>query len=165
VQRERVQQHVVIEANALVMRRLLASELFRNRTGASVLPLLGFWEETVPVLRDAIFDGILLDPFPVGEYMPYGPEYQRPFMHHAHRMLKPGGVFTYMAGVDPDPMVIEKTVNDDRAAAVEGGFHEEDIRIDVDMHEMVDHCETWPKCDKLLLPLLAPRIVKQHATS
>jgi predicted methyltransferase len=163
LQREGLSLHVIIEANTAVMRRLLQSDLYRNRSDGHVVPVLGFWEEMVLVLGDDVFDGILLDPFPVGEWMPDGPEYQRPFMHHAHRMLKPGGVFTYMSGLSTTKEEIATTVNTDRTAALEAGFRAEDVKIDVEMHAMVDHCPAWPDCAKTMLPMLAPRLVKARS--
>ena len=65
---------------------------------------------------------------------------------------------TYMSGLDGE---VGETLHRDRTAALEGGFLQENIEIEVEWHEMVQHCNTWPKCDKELQPMLAPRLLKE----
>lgn len=61
IQVEGVHEHVIVEMNIDVMSMLLASDLAR---APGVRPLLGLWQDVVPMLADASFDSIFFDPFP-----------------------------------------------------------------------------------------------------
>jgi guanidinoacetate N-methyltransferase len=78
-------QHVIVEANIEIMKRCLAWTRVKNEDAKTCI--LGFWEEVVPMLRDGSFDGIIFDPFPA--------EIDFPFVQHALRLLRPGGVLTF----------------------------------------------------------------------
>lgn len=61
---DRITEHVVIEANEQVFERL---KEFAKTAKTKVTPILGFWQEIVPTLCDASFDGILFDPYPISQ--------------------------------------------------------------------------------------------------
>ncbi|KAK7240034.1 protein-arginine N5-methyltransferase [Aureococcus anophagefferens] len=110
-----VEEHVIVEANAAVLRALLASDL-GARSG--VKALLGFWQEVVPLLRAESFDAVFFDPFPNDlERLGGACAHQRGFMAEAFRVLRPGGVFVYMSGSSD-----EASVEADTAAAPRRGL-------------------------------------------
>lgn len=90
VQRHDVTEHVIVEANAEVFERLRGFA----RSHPRVTPLFGFWQDVVDSMPSASFDGILFDTYPVQEEELAAVWF---FFEHAHRLLKPGGVFTYFS--------------------------------------------------------------------
>ncbi len=90
VQAHPLREHVIIEANAGVFERLQAFAA----THPSVTPMFGFWQDVVAQLEPESFDGILFDTYPT-----QGEEVAAHwfFFAEAHRLLKPGGVFTYFS--------------------------------------------------------------------
>ncbi|KAH8074258.1 protein-arginine N5-methyltransferase [Aureococcus anophagefferens] len=126
-----VEEHVIVEANAAVLRALLASDL-GARSG--VKALLGFWQEVVPLLRAESFDAVFFDPFPNDlERLGGACAHQRGFMAEAFRVLRPGGVFVYMSGSSD-----EASVEADTAAALAGlPPGDVDITVDVSSSEYV----------------------------
>lgn len=158
IQARNVREHVIVEANVDVMCSLLHSPL-----GASpgVRPLLGFWQEVVPLLGDGTFDSVFFDPFPNDDDMKTAdPVHQRPFMRHAFRLLKPGGVFTYMSGGASG-----REIAADTDAAIAAGFRKEDIKITPKLYMLpaasVAECPTYPECEPEPVPLLVTRLVKR----
>lgn len=95
VQRHPVREHVIIEANAEVFARLQAFAAQHP----SVTPMLGFWQETTATLENGSFDGVLFDTYPV-QADEIGAHWF--FFEEAHRLLKPGGVFTYFSDESTD---------------------------------------------------------------
>ncbi len=90
IQAEKIQEHVVIEANKDVFKNLLE---FAQNTEKKVIPIYGKWETIVPLLNDAMFDGILYDTYPLSEDSLHNHQFD--FIKQAHRLLKPDGVLTY----------------------------------------------------------------------
>ncbi len=90
VQRHAIDEHVIVEANAEVYKRL---EAFAKEH-PNVRPQFGFWQDVVPAFEDASFDGILFDTYPVQAEEVAAHWF---FFAEAYRLLKPGGVFTYFS--------------------------------------------------------------------
>ena len=105
VSRHAPREHVVIECNRAV------ADLARRFAATSPHPvsvLEGFWEDVVPTLPDGGFDGILFDTYPLSD--DEVDSIFHPFVPHAHRLLRPGGVFTYYSdeahGFDADHLAV-----------------------------------------------------------
>lgn len=149
-----MQEHIILEANIQVLRTLLASQIGR---APGVRPILGFWQELLPILADASFDSIFFDPYPNDEAF-YVDEvvHHHSVMQHAYRLLAPGGVLVYMSG-GAEPHEIAA----DRNEALAAGFAAEDINITSKEYKMVDFCTAYPECPVRHVPLLLTRLVKR----
>jgi guanidinoacetate N-methyltransferase len=90
VQAHALDEHVIVEANQQVFEKLQAFAAEHP----NVTPMLGFWQDVIPTLEDASFDGILFDTYPVQAEEVAAHWF---FFETAHRLLKPGGVFTYFS--------------------------------------------------------------------
>ena len=144
IQSQNVSEHVIIEANVKVMEQLIDTFAGEGLKGGSIRPLLGFWQEILPTLEDDSFDAILFDPFPNDDMqILQGVVHQLIFMEHAHRVLKPGGVYTYMSGeCDEDVIARDKNV------ILAAGFMPENVQLRCALYPMVQHCPTYPKCEE-----------------
>ena len=85
-----ISEHVIIEANKDVFKTLIE---FSRTAKHKIIPILGLWEDVVPLLGDHIFDGILYDTYPTSAEKMH--VHQFDFIRHAHRLLKSQGVLSY----------------------------------------------------------------------
>lgn len=138
VQRHDVTEHVIVEANAEVHERLCAFA----RSHPRVTPQFGFWQDLVETMPAASFDGILFDTYPVQEDELATVWF---FFEHAHRLLKPGGVFTYFSDEVStfSPRHLE--------ALQRAGFR--DIRGEVCQVNTPEDCLYW-KAKTILVPIV-----------
>lgn len=62
-------------------------------------------------------------------------------MRHAFRLLRPGGVFSFMSGAgDPHSLAL------DRDAAIAAGFSPGDVNLTGHFYPMIPMCSTYPDC-------------------
>jgi guanidinoacetate N-methyltransferase len=71
-----------------------------------------FWQDAVPLLQEASFDGILFDSIELDKEPHLFNSF--PFFAAAHRLLRPGGVFTYFS--DEPTELSERHLSELRAA-------------------------------------------------
>jgi guanidinoacetate N-methyltransferase len=90
LQRHEIERHIVLEANGDVFARLLD---FARRAPRPVDARLGFWQDLLPTIPDGSIDGILFDTYPMNESELHCNHFT--FFAEAHRVLRPGGIFTY----------------------------------------------------------------------
>lgn len=86
-----VSEHVIIEANQEVAQRARA---FAASARVKTVILEGFWQDVVPSLVDASFNGIIFDVFPLTKDEVVVGEVES-FFPPASRLLRPGGAFTF----------------------------------------------------------------------
>jgi guanidinoacetate N-methyltransferase len=89
---DQVEEHTIIECHPDVIARAVTDLRDEFSTGRVHL-LAGFWEDVVGALASEQFDGILFDTYPLTEEEIHANHF--PFFSEAHRLLRPGGVFTY----------------------------------------------------------------------
>jgi guanidinoacetate N-methyltransferase len=92
VEEPTVRTHTIVECHPDVLKRCL-DDLRDEIACARVRIIATYWENAVDVLKDASFDGILFDTYPTTRADVELSHF--PFFPHAHRLLRPGGVFTY----------------------------------------------------------------------
>jgi guanidinoacetate N-methyltransferase len=134
IQEQDIDHHVVVECHPDVMAHCIRDcheALANNR-----LHLFGgFWQEVVPLLADESFDGILFDTYPLTPAEIHRNHY--PFLEQAHRLLRPGGVFTYYSDE------ANELSEGHRAALIAAGFNADDIAFELCSVEPPADCEYW----------------------
>lgn len=138
VQKHPLIEHVIIEANAEVYARL---EAFAKEH-PNVTPVFGFWQDVVPKLDDASFDGILFDTYPTQEEEVATHWF---FFPEAHRLLRSGGVFTYFSDE------VREFSPRHRAALEAAGFS--DIRAEICEVNTPAECLYW-KDPTIVVPVV-----------
>ncbi len=138
VQRHPVTEHVIVEANTDVYQHLEAFAVEHP----TVTPRAGFWQEVTPTLADGSFDGILFDTYPVQEDELAAAWF---FFAEAHRLLRPGGVFTYFSDEVSD------FSSRHREALQAAGFT--DIRGEVCQVNTPADCLYW-KAPTIVVPII-----------
>ncbi len=93
IQQHGVAEHWVVEANREVFE---TAERWAAGLNASIKCVYGFWESVVQEMPAGSFDGILFDPYPISLDQLHTQRFS--FFEQAHRLLRPGGVFTHYSG-------------------------------------------------------------------
>lgn len=94
--------HTIIECHPQVVD--FGKKLFAREIGFGQLRILqGFWEDLTPGLPTESFDGILFDSCPLNKPVELFQFFN--FFPEAHRLLRPGGVFTYFSD---EPKIISR---------------------------------------------------------
>ncbi len=84
--------HTIIEAHPDVIQN--CKKIYAKKITSKKITLLkGFWQDVVPQLSDARFDGILFDTYPLSEKEIHKNHFD--FFKDAYRLLKKNGVLTY----------------------------------------------------------------------
>jgi len=116
VQRYKLHEHVIIEANRDVFERL---ERFAAQAVRPTSPVFGFWEDVVGQMPNDSFNGILFDTYPLTVSEIHRNHFN--FFSEAFRLLKPGGRLTYYSD---EPEVLGDEHVD---ALIRAGFEPEGI--------------------------------------
>lgn len=90
VQQYKIDEHIIMEANADVYKRLEAFAVKYPKT-TPMGPAL--WQDSISKIPDASIDGILYDTYPLNKEEQHVHQFE--FLKQARRILKPGGVLTY----------------------------------------------------------------------
>ena len=92
VEKHEINSHTIIEAHPKVFEK--AKEWKESTSHPERIKLLeGFWQEIISKLPSNNYDGILFDTYAVTAEEIHRNHF--PFFKYAHRLLKPGGIFTY----------------------------------------------------------------------
>ncbi len=140
IQKESLEQHFVIEANADVYERLTH---FAKEARIPVAAFFGFWEDVTTKIPDGSISGILFDTYPLSEKDIHCNHF--PFFKEAYRLLRPGGVLTYYSDeIDDFSFLHLKMLRD-------AGF----VRIDKKICEVSPpaDCAYW-KSKTILAPIV-----------
>ncbi|GAB2749971.1 class I SAM-dependent methyltransferase [Kitasatospora kifunensis] len=144
---EQVNSYVAIECHPEVVSHavhVLRQEIGRQRAHV----LSGYWEDLTVLLADESFDGILFDTYPLTEAEVHQNHF--PFFPEAHRLLRPGGVFTYYSDE-------ETTLSSEhRSRLEEAGFRS--VSCEVFPMQPPENCQYW-QARTMIAPVVrkAPR--------
>ena len=151
-----IAEHVIIEGNKEVYESMLLP--FAKRHQGVVTPRLGFHQDVTPEFASNSFDAVLYDAFPVDhkDKTFNMSVHHRDIMREVHRILKPGGVFTYLAEMAAVP--------EDERHLVLAGFEPENIQIaEFTLETITGDCKTYPQCENVTRRFQVPRIVKSKS--
>ncbi|CAD7970858.1 unnamed protein product [Amoebophrya sp. A120] len=90
VQRYDIEEHIIIEANADVIKR--GQEWAKDKPH-KVTFLHGLWQDKVAELPEGYLDGVLYDPYPLNAEEQHTHQFE--FIGKVKSKLKPGGILTY----------------------------------------------------------------------
>lgn len=90
IQSHGIREHLIIEANQQVYER---ANSFAKSARVRTRPIFGMWEDITPLLPSGSMNGILFDTYPLSEAEIHRNHFR--FFPEAHRLLAPGGIFTY----------------------------------------------------------------------
>jgi guanidinoacetate N-methyltransferase len=155
-----ITEHVIIEMNDDVFKRLLQ---FSANSKSKVTPLNGKWQDVVPSLEDASFDGILYDTYPFDQRELHSHQFDF-IAKQGFRLLKPGGILTYCNITSYGVLLKEQFNYDVRKMFEENqipqlekiGFKKENISYEVVEVMPESGCRYYDHNE-----LIAPRLVKQ----
>jgi guanidinoacetate N-methyltransferase len=134
IQSHGIETHYVVECHPDVIARCLNDR--RQAIGEGRLHVVsGFWQDVTPRFATGSFDGILFDTYPLHAAELHANHFV--FFKEAHRLLKPGGVFTYYSD--------EATTwsADHLAKLKSAGFVEDNIHYEVCDVNPPETCEYW----------------------
>lgn len=142
--RPNIDSHLVIECHPDVVAK--ATRDFREEISKQRINFMqGFWEDITPLLKDASFDGILFDTYPLSEEEIHGNHFW--FFNEAYRLLRKGGVLTYYSDEVSD-LSKEHT-----AKLVSAGFDANNIDFEVVNVKPPEDCEYW-QYDTIVAPIV-----------
>lgn len=144
IQSQNIKGHYIIECHPDVIER--CAKNFHYAISANRLHILsGFWQDVTPFLKDATFDGILFDTYPMSEEEIHSNHFW--FFNEAYRLLKPGGIFTYYS--DEVDNFSKKHMTKLKAA----GFKDKNIDFEICEVHPPKNCEYW-QAKTIIAPII-----------
>lgn len=139
-----IKNHYIVECHPDVVIKGI-NDLHKEVEQSKVHFLSGFWQDITPQLRDASFDGILFDTYPLTEEEIHSNHFW--FFEEAYRLLKKGGVLTYYSDE------VSKFSANHLHKLQYAGFRE--INLDIVKVNPPEDCEYWQHNT-----IVAPIIIK-----